>query len=255
MVSWFTAKCPVDTETKEWIEDAFQWLIDELGIDVIYDADVVLPTAEYFPDLYDGSRSSIRQMVDRVCGYMDVDPHLIVTSFHENDDEPRLHPLADDGSDRHHVLGAYSMRRDGKYAITLDISQASNPQTLAATIAHELGHVILLGEGRLEPDHPDHEPMTDLVTVLYGMGIFNANSSFVFEQWTNSQFQGWRAGSAGYLTEEMFSYALGLFAYLRQETKPDWKSFLSTNVKSYFNSSLKYLTQTGDTRLKKYLRS
>lgn len=95
--------------------------------------------------------------------------------------------------------------------------------------------------------------MSDLVTVFYGLGVFNANSSFVFEQWTNSQFQGWRASGAGYLTEEMFAYALALFAYLRKESKPEWKSFLSTNVKSYFKSSVKYISKTEDTALKKYL--
>jgi hypothetical protein len=84
--------------------------------------------------------------------------------------------------------------------------------------------------------------MTDLVTVFYGLGIFNANSSFVFEQWTNSQFQGWRAGSAGYMSEEMFGYALALFARRRGETKPAWSKFLSTNVRSYMKSSLRFIS-------------
>jgi len=30
---WFDLKYPVDAETKEWIENAFEWLIEELGID------------------------------------------------------------------------------------------------------------------------------------------------------------------------------------------------------------------------------
>jgi hypothetical protein len=252
-MAWFTPRCSVDTETKEWIENAFEWLIEDLGIDVIRDVDVILPTEEYFPEPFDGSRASIRKMADRICEYMDVDSDSVAVRFYENEDESRFHPLASDGSTRSHALGTYQKRRDGKYVISLDTSQASNPQTLVATIAHELGHVILLGEGRLDPDYPDHEPMTDLVTVFYGLGVFNANSSFVFEQWTNSQFQGWRAGGAGYLTEEMFAYTLALFAYLRKETKPEWKTYLNTNVKSYFKSSLKYLTKTEDTALKKYL--
>lgn len=248
-MSWFTPKCPVDGETKEWIENAFGWLIEELGIDVLRSVEVVLPTEDFFPDAFNGSRASIRKMVGRVCEYMDVDPKQVEVRFFESEDEARFHPLAADGTSKGHALGTYQMRRDGKYAISLDTTQTANPQTLVATIAHELGHVILLGEGRLDPDHPDHEPMTDLVTVFYGLGVFNANSSFIFEQWTNSQFQGWRAGGAGYLTEEMFAYALALFAYLRDEQKPEWKSFLSINVRSYFKSSIKYLIKTDDTKL------
>lgn len=245
-MNWFAPKLPVDAETKAWVDEAFAWLIDELGIEVLRGAEVVLPLEEFFPDAYDGSRASIRRMVDRVCGYMDVDPELIEIRFFENEDNARLHPLAAGGEDRSHAIGLYQMRRDGKFAISLDTSQSSNPQTMVATIAHELGHVILDGEGRLDPDYPDHEPMTDLVTVFYGLGVFNANASFVFEQFTNAQFQGWRAGGAGYLSEETFAYALALFAHLRREPKPAWSKHLSTNVRSYFKSASRYLAKTND---------
>lgn len=218
---WFTPKCPVDDETREWIDNAFQWLIDELGLETLREAEMILPTEEYFPDPYNGSRVSIQKMLDRVCGFMDVDPSLIEVKFFENEDGARFHPLAAGESSERHTLGTYQMRCDGKYAISLDTSQAVNPEMMVATIAHELGHVILLGEGRLSEDYEDHEPMTDLVTVFYGLGIFNANSSFVFEQYTNAQFQGWRAGSAGYLSEQMFGYALdcSLFIVVNQNPR------------------------------------
>ncbi len=253
-MNWFTPKCPIDNETREWVDHAFGWLIEELGIEVLRDAEVILPIEEYFPDVYDGSRASIRTMVDRVCEYMDVDPKLVALSYYENDDAG-FHPLATDGSTKTHALGTYHMRRDGKYGLSIDVSQATNPETLVATIAHELGHVILLGEGRLDPDYADHEPMTDPVTVFYGLGVFNANSSFIFEQWTNSQFQGWQAGRSGYLSEEMYGYALGLFAYLRSEGNPHWSKFLKTNVRSYFRSSFRYLNKIGDSPLMQYIQT
>ena len=244
-MGWFTPKCPVDAETKEWIDGASQWLTDELGIDVVRQTDVILPTEEYFPDAYDGSRTSVRGMVDRVCGYMDVDPKMVELRFDESEESLRLHPLAADGSLERHELGSYRMRRDGKYAISLNMDQASNPEMLVATIAHELGHVILLGEGRLDPDDPDHEPMTDLLTVFYGLGIFNANTTIIFEQWTNAQYQGWRVGGGGYLSEEMFGYALALFAVVRDEPKPEWDQYLTINVRSYFKASVKYILSNG----------
>lgn len=245
-MSWFTSKCPVDVETKAWLENAFNWLIDELGPDTLQSVEVILPTEEYFPDSYSGSHSDIRKMLDRVCDYMDVDPAQVEIRFYTNEDGSGLHPLAASERSDGHALGTYHKRR-GKYIVSLDTSQASNPEVMIATIAHELGHVILLGEDRLDPNHPDHEPMTDLLTVFYGMGIFNANSVFSFEQWTNNQAQGWQANRRGYLTEEMFGYALGMFAYARGETKPEWYSYLNTNVRSYFKRSLKYVLKTGDT--------
>jgi hypothetical protein len=240
---WFATKCPVDDETREWLHVSWKWLSEELGPEIPATTEVVLPTEEHFPDPYNGSRASIRTMVDRVCSFMDVDPELIEVRFEEGEDAARFHPLAASGDTGRHALGTYQMRRDGKHAITLNIEQASNPEMLVATVAHELGHVILLGEGRLDPEHPDHEPLTDLLTVFYGLGVFNANTTVIFEQWTNSQYQGWRIGGGGYLSEEAFGYALALFARDRGETKPQWAKYLNTNVRTYFRKSLKYLSQ------------
>ena len=245
-MSWFTSsKCPVDSDTKVWLENAFNWLVDELGGDTLRSVEVVLPIEEYFPDPFTGSDDDIRSMFERVCDYMDVDPKLVDLRFYVHDDGTGIHPLAGNGRGSH-ALGTYQMR-DGKYHVRLETSQAVQPEVMVATIAHELGHVILLGEDRLEADYPDHEPMTDVVTVFYGMGIFNANSTFSFQQWTNNQFQGWKAERRGYLTEEMFGYALALFAYARGESKPEWSRYLNVNVRSYFKSALKYLQKTADT--------
>lgn len=242
-MGWFSSACPVDDDTREWIEESFRWLLEELGFDVLRSVQVILPTEDFFPETFDGSRSSIRTMLNRVCGYMDIDPSLIAVSFDKA--EEHIHPLAADGEKREHALGTYRMGRNGKYQISLEETQAANPEQLVATIAHELGHVILLGEDRLDPEHPDHESLTDLVTVFYGLGVFNANASVIFEQWTNSQYQGWQIGRSGYLTEEIFGYALALFARLRGETNPSWATYLNTNVRSYFKSSIKYINKFG----------
>lgn len=244
---WFTPKCPVDAETKQWVDEGFRWLMEDLGADTLASVEVILPLEEFFPDEFNTSRGSIRKMVERICTYMDVDASLIDLRFHEKDSTDRLHPLANEEVGETHDLGTYQQRPDGKYRISIETSQAANPEMLAATIAHELGHVILAGEQRLPPDDPNHEPLTDLVTVFYGMGIFNANSCMVFEQWTNSQFQGWQAGGAGYLTEEAFGYALALFAYVCGDEKAGWSTHLRTNVRHYFKKSLKYLVKTADT--------
>jgi hypothetical protein len=246
-MSWFTPKCPVAKDEKEWLDGAFNWLIEELGSEVLRNVEVILPIEDYFPDPYNGSELDIRGMVARVCDYMDVDPDMIDLRFYVNEDGSGLHPLA--ATERGgHALGTYRPGK-GKHRIRLETSQGSRPEVMVATIAHELGHVILLGEERLDPDYEDHESMTDLLTVFYGLGIFNANSTFSFDQWTNAQAQGWSAERRGYLSEEMFGYALALFAYSRGESKPEWSSYLNVNVRTYFKNAHKYLTKTGDTNV------
>jgi hypothetical protein len=114
--------------------------------------------------------------------------------------------------------------------------------SVIGTIAHELGHVRLLGEGRVHGGFEDHEPLTDLLTVFFGLGIFTANSAFIFD----ASSVGWQAQRRGYLDEEMLGYALALFALMRGERSPTWSRYLEGSISTYFKNGLKYLDKTGD---------
>ena len=117
----------------------------------------------------------------------------------------------------------------------------ADPMTLVATISHELGHVILLGRGLVDPKTPDHEQMTDLLTVFLGLGVFTANCSGRFKQFQDSKRQGWSMQRLGYLSEEIYGYALAKFASERREDRPEWVQHLSTNVKAYYKRSRNWL--------------
>ena len=45
----------------------------------------------------------------------------------------------------------------------------------------------------------------------------------------------------GYLSEEVYGYALAKFAAERLEDQPKWVKYLSTNVRSYFKNSHAWL--------------
>jgi hypothetical protein len=121
------------------------------------------------------------------------------------------------------------VRRDGRGIVTIDGNQAREPMALVATIAHELGHERLIGEGLHDPDAADHEPLTDLLTVVFGLGVFAANAAFEYRTDPGA----WRTSRLGYLTEPMWGYALGRYAWLRGETAPEWTRHLDTNPRSY----------------------
>jgi hypothetical protein len=131
----------------------------------------------------------------------------------------------------------------GRMVVAIRSTMLKDPLTLVATVAHELGHVILLGGNLLDRNNPDHEPLTDLVTVFVGMGIFTANSAARFQQFQDDQRIGWSAQRLGYLSERVFGYALARFALERREHKPVWSRHLSPNVHSDFKRSKRWLEQ------------
>lgn len=243
------SKLPITEERRRWIDRSFVRLGGLLGVDRLLDAPLVLPTPDYFPDRYDGSEAALRAMFSRIASYMRVEPSevevaLFATAEHLTS---TLVPFYSGGSSG--AAGLYEHDPSARAQIAVDESQMKDPMTLVATIAHELGHVILLRPGLVGRDEPDMEPLNDLVTIFLGFGIFTANSAFRFAQHQDGRSRGWSARRLGYLSEEDLGYALARFAYERGEMKPEWVSFLATNVKTFTKRSAAWLTQNSEPRL------
>jgi hypothetical protein len=244
----FSAKLPVSDEDQQWVDDGFRRLEKLLGRQRMLQAKVVLPTAEDFPDPYDGTTAAAEALFCRVCGYMQVNRSSVELEVFADETEQLREILPHwrgDGATRaagfflHHAKGGDEEKRSEQKSMVVAIrsTQLKDPLSLVATIAHELGHVILLGGGLMNPKTPDHEPMTDLLTVFSGLGIFTANSAARFKQFQEDRRIGWSMQRLGYIPEEVYGYALARFAAERGEQNSKWVKHLSTNVRAYFKKS------------------
>jgi hypothetical protein len=81
------------------------------------------------------------------------------------------------------------------------------------------------------------EKITDLATMFFGLGIFNANAAL------KTSNHGWSA--AGYLTQMEWGYAFALFANFRNETSPSWLDHVCTNVKADYWQSQRFIANNG----------
>ncbi len=71
----------------------------------------------------------------------------------------------------------------GVYRIWIEVTNLDAPFSIVATCAHELAHVVLLGQGRISPDAEDHEQLADLLPVFFGLGVFSANAVIRERNW------------------------------------------------------------------------
>jgi hypothetical protein len=228
-------QCPVRPDEQEWIDTSLNWLHGQFGPARLRGT-VWLPTDEFFPGAYSGTRDDIRAVTLRLCAQMGVDPARVELEHFSDESDPGLSSLVplnwqSSGAAGHHRI------RNGKSVIGIKDEQAAAPMALVATIAHELGHVLLLADGRITADRRDHEPLTDLLTVFFGFGVFAANSAFEFARDTSS----YRTSRLGYLTEPMFGYALARYAWMRDEPNPPWARHLDTNPRAFLKRGLRYL--------------
>src|SRR5262249_43567735 len=155
MFGWFRSKpeCPVDPATREWVDRRWDWLEGQFGLERLRSTVVVLPRPEFFPDPYNGTEEDVRRMLDRVGEYLGIDPDTVRLSLYE--DRNPVHK----GQWRQGTAGLYHPER-GKFRVWVEVSNLSDPLGLVGTMAHELGHVHLLGHGRISQETEDQEPLT-----------------------------------------------------------------------------------------------
>ncbi|KQV19226.1 MULTISPECIES: hypothetical protein [unclassified Kitasatospora] len=221
------------------------WFGEEFGRAPLERAPV-LPTAQDFPGTFEGSPAEIRGLVRRLCGPYGLNPDRLVIeveSSEQQDGEQELAAAIGAAYASTGAAGHFRWDEDGRPVVSINQAQGRHPVSLVATIAHELGHVLLLGSERLTKDASDGEELTDLLTVYFGFGVFSANSVF-----TRSVYDGRvHTSSLGYLSEEVYGYALACWTILRGDPDPVWARHLDTNPRGYLRQGLRHLKDRGPT--------
>jgi hypothetical protein len=243
---WWRVDCPVRPLEQDWIERSMDWLMAQFGTERLH-GEVVLPTDDYFPGAYRGTRQDIQAVLERLCTHMDIDPARVQLQHQVADDNPELSahvPLDAEwtGAAGHHRI------RDGRSVVGIRDDQAARPMALVATIAHELGHVLLLGDGRISAQQQDHEPLTDLLTIFFGLGILQRQRRVrVFAR--NPRRIRLRPHQSARLSDRTHArLGLARYAWLRGEADPRWARYLDTNPRTILKRGLRHLAQADQTR-------
>jgi hypothetical protein len=259
---WFAPRSPCDAEAKRWVENRLEWLSKQFGLHVLLERAIVVPTAEYFPDPWDGAEEAVQAMFRRTCGYMGVEPTQI-----------RLHVYrarSSNSSDRSFAAGTWSgggslsmsysedrrtaeggaawptrQFRSSRSTIQLERSTLDRPSDVVGVLAHELAHERLIGEARVSGNSFDNELLTDLTAVFFGLGVFLANnprkSTGELLHWPGTELR-----RPEYLSEPMLAYALAHIAWHRDEPNSAWAKHLRWAPRAAFKAALRYLQKTSD---------
>ena len=246
-------ECPISNDMRHWMESSFWWLSGQFDRNNIATKPMLLPTPEHFPIRYDGTRKSLVKTAEIVAGQMEIDLDEINLDIYDQNIQEfnsgfghRMWTEVDTTRDEQLSGGLYFGRNlEGKYDIFIEKKNLEHPESLVATLAHEFAHIKLLGEGRIDEND---EPLTDFTTVVFGLGIFNANTAFR----EHKSFDSYGHNSSGYLKQREWGYALALYAYFRNEEKPTWLKHLTANIKSDFKKSMDFIQANKDSVFTQY---
>ena len=242
-------RCHLSAEEKAWVERRMLWLAEQFGHDAIRRMPLD-PASPLLPKKWDRSYAAGADLFKRLCEFMRVDSQRLDLAFYSSS---KTHRRDSDYAGERHSSGPAGLYHDSsdseKLVISLEESGLKQPSGLAATICHELGHFLLLADGRLDRNEKDGEPLTDLLTVYFGAGILTANAAFQFSQWQDGRMQGWQMQRRGYLTEAQFGYSLACYSWYRGDLDAVWRKHLRENILYYFDDSMHFLATTRDTSI------
>lgn len=239
MFGWLQSKSALSQSQKDWIDQRFLWLLSQFG-DARLQRSAILPTEEFFPDRYRATREDADRLFGRVCDYVGVERSRVDLRFFASSattvGTSSFGPSGDSGS----ALGVYENNGD-LIRVWIEESRLADTESLVSTMSHELGHVLLLADRRCDADLADHEPLTDLLTVFLGFGVFTANSALRESNWQHLNTSGWSMARQGYLTMDELAYALAVYADVREDAGRGLQKYFRGDVKGLFNAELKEL--------------
>ena len=240
-------RCPVSYDSRVWLEKSFSLLFEIFDKKKIKQKEILIPGSSSFPIKYNGNSQTAFDTLKIVAKQMEVEFTEIQLNLYDDGDNAISigssmggHTFFNSGDSDKGSAGLYwGKQADNKYHIGLERAKLAQPEIMVATLAHELAHIKLLGENRIKGND---EKLTDLTTVLFGIGIFNANAAFQTIMRINSR--GWR--KIGYLTQMEWCYALSLFTFIRNEKTPNWVEHLTLNVKEGFKQGERFIEDNQD---------
>jgi len=241
MFGFFSKKqpnCPLSEDNRLWIEHAFIWLAQEFGEEKLKQKPFIFPDTRFFPFAYDGSKNSVEHTAEIVARQMDIDMNEVNLHVYaegmQKVDGSRIYVQSDEKSGL--AAGKYLGKDEdtGKYNILIEEKSLRDPERMVAVLAHEFAHIKLLGD-KIIDENDEH--LTDLLTVVYGLGIFNA--IVAFREYTTTNSWGW--SSIGYLKQQEWGYALALYTYYHDIKDGSWKKFLPLNIKADVQKSEEYI--------------
>jgi len=196
-----------------------------------------------FPELSDLTEQSALRLFQRISAQLKFPANSVALEFLDDSEDAGEY---DDGSS---ALGFYEPANDLRGSrVVIATSLLQRPAEMVSTMAHELGHhLLLVGSGKLfAADEYDHEYLTDLVSVFTGFGLFTANCTVQDHSYTDGQMSHFHISKSGYLSSIQFGYALGLMAWMRNERSPKWINQLRPDAKVSCRNAIRYLMKTGD---------
>ncbi len=235
-------KCPVNSSDKLLLDKAFYNLIEEFGEKSILTKRVYIDPEEIMgSDLVNGE-VDVQKLFLKLGYILDVDLEFVELNLFSEPEDLILDSGVSLESENESDFSSskFTEYSDGSFDILINSRYMKDPTCLISSIAFEL---IRLKFRREELEFSGDDLSIEAALVIFGFGVFNANSSIVkMETWSGDLRSGWNFKKGpSQIPPEAHGYLLALFSFYSGQNNPKWTNSLEKEVLKFFYASINYL--------------
>ena len=239
----FKSKPLLSEEDELFQVETYRWLLTHFGGSHFYDGtQLILPTEEFFPLLVNSQEEAAQSTFVQVQKYSGLENWPCILEIQEEDPNLVVGETLIVQNVEQNPHGTFSVNENNEAVITYNPKLVSKPTQMVATFAHELAHYLTGTSPEPPPGGWENwEFATDITATFLGFGIFQANSVFNFQQFSEVGGYGWSATGGGYLSESEHSFSLAIFLLLKGISPDIAYPHCDANIKAYLKKALKEL--------------
>lgn len=203
---------------------------------------LVLPTAAFFPDRFDGSPPAVAAILRRIqehAGLSDLRVELGIVSPEGEAEKVGGCSSGACGPGGGGAIGAkldrVSRVDDGLYAVMVGAGEVKHPAVLTTALVRATSFMFLTEAGAYDEIKPtDREAATDLAAVLLGFGVLVANGSYIYMKGCS----GVQVHSATRMPVDELTLALALFCKLHGLPERSASAHLELTPREHFDEGV-----------------
>ncbi len=241
MFNFLKSKNILTEQDSEFQVATYKWLLKNFGGDNFYkESQLILPTRDYFPSKVESPEEAAVETFEAVKKHAGLERWPCKLVAQDEDIDPLIAETIAVRNVPRSALGTFEHVAEGEVVITYNPSLLSDPSQLVATFAHELSHYLTGTAAEPPPGGWENwEFATDIAATFLGFGIFMANSTFNFSQYTGTESQGWQSSRNGYLSEAEHIYSLAIFMLLKDISLPQATGSLKPSLRKLLSKAFK----------------
>jgi hypothetical protein len=241
MFNLFQKSPLLDEESVQWMFDCYAWALRHFDAAVFFNETIlVVPTNDCFPGEGDSPYAKaylILQQVKRHAGMSNWPVYLVEEDAYEH----AIPQLAFEGTVRgQHALAPKTAGVNARLLATYQPESLRNPQAMIANYAQLLGHYLGSNSRDVPPGGVENWPhVTELLGVFMGFGLMFANTAYQARVSSCGACQGPIMQRTNYLSQFDITYALAIFAVLKQIPNKDVIKYLKKTLHPFYKNAVK----------------